>query len=143
MHRWPHEFLFGHGIAHLRSSASTRHCLKCRSPYEEYSGATRLSRRTYLATLTGLPLFKVSSSARDCASRSIKSANLLIRRDLSVPVTFLPHVVLNASRAAATAASMSFDEAIAIAGNVVQRARYVGKGCISIERDSPLRELSR
>lgn len=63
-----------------------------------------------LAILTGLPLFRDSSSASSCASRSMRSASLLMRRERSVPVTFFPQVVLNASRAAATASSTSFAE---------------------------------
>lgn len=66
--------------------------------------------RTYLATLTGFPLLRDSSSASSCASRSIRSASLLRRRDRSNPVTFLPHVVVNAFLAARTATSMSFAE---------------------------------
>ena len=65
---------------------------------------------TYLAILTGFPLLRDSSSASSCASRSIKFASAFKRRDLSKPETFLPHVVFNASRAAATARSMSFAE---------------------------------
>lgn len=65
---------------------------------------------TNLAILTGLPLLSVSSSASCCASRSIRSASLLRSLARSVPVTFLPQVVWNALRAAATAMSMSFTE---------------------------------
>ena len=66
----------------------------------------------YRAILTGFPLLRLSSSASSCASRSMRSASLLISRDRSKPVTFLPQVVLNASRAAETATSMSFSDAI-------------------------------
>jgi len=65
----------------------------------------------YLAILAGFPLLRASSSASSWASRSIRSASLLIRRERSKPVTFFPHVVLKAFRAAATATSMSFSEA--------------------------------
>lgn len=65
---------------------------------------------SYLAILNGLPLFNDSTSASISWSLSIRSANLFRSLDLSKPVTFLPHEVLKALRAAATAMSMSFTE---------------------------------
>lgn len=75
-------------------------------------GWKRQLNQYYLAIRTGLPLSRDSSSASICWSRSIKSASLLISRARSTPVTFFPHVVLNALRAAATAMSISFSDAI-------------------------------
>lgn len=65
----------------------------------------------YLAILTGLPLFNDSSAANSSASRSIRSASLLSKRERSNPVTFFPQEVLNDFRAAVTAMSTSFSEA--------------------------------
>lgn len=45
-------------------------------------------------------------------SRSIRSASLAMSLERSVPVTFFPHAVLNALRAAATARSMSLSVAV-------------------------------
>lgn len=64
----------------------------------------------YLAILEGLPLLRLSRSPNSCASRSMRSASLLISLARSKPVTFFPHVDLKAARAAATAMSMSFAE---------------------------------
>ena len=75
-------------------------------------GAYTHQKRTHRAILTGFPLFSVSSSASSCASRSMRSASLWMSRARSKPVTFFPHVVLNAARAAATARSMSAAEPV-------------------------------
>lgn len=69
-------------------------------------------RDAYRAILRGLPLLRHSSSPSTCASLSMRSASLLIRRERSKPETFLPQAVFSASRAAATAASMSFAEPV-------------------------------
>ncbi len=68
-------------------------------------------RNSHLATRTGLPLLRASSSASSWASLSIKSASLLMSLERSNPVTFFPQDVLKASRAAATAISISFADA--------------------------------
>lgn len=64
--------------------------------------------KAHRAIRIGFPLSSDSSSARSCISRSIRSASLYMSLPRSVPVTFFPHAVLNALRAAATARSMSF-----------------------------------
>lgn len=75
------------------------------------------SRKVYLATLTGFPLLRASSSASSCASRSMRSASLFMSLERSNPVTFFPQVVLNAWRAAATATSISLGEATLLLNN--------------------------
>ncbi len=74
--------------------------------------ASREFESTDRAIFRGFPLLRHSSSPKTCASRSMRSASLLSRRPRSMPVTFFPQVVLNASRAAATATSMSFTEPV-------------------------------
>ena len=97
------------------SSASTRQSLRCQSPWQaELVNATfdRPFHRTDLAILKGFPLLRVSRAASSSASRSMRSASLLINFARWKPLTFLPQVVLKASRAEATARSMSLAEPV-------------------------------
>jgi hypothetical protein len=109
----------------LRNSGDIRYYRRYQNPCSDHFrytiNRTYESNNKYLAIRTGFPLFRHSSCASSCWSLSIRSANLLISLDRWIPVTFFPHVVLNALRAALTARSISFAEAIAIDEFVLSR----------------------
>ena len=81
--------------------------------FDRFSIVQRLELSDYRVTgmSSDLNFQQVKLYGRSCWSRSIKSASLFKSCDLSKPVTFLPQVVLKATRAAFTAASMSFSDA--------------------------------
>lgn len=95
---------------------------------------------THLAILNGFPLFKLSRAANSSASLSMRSASLCIRRARSMPETFFPHVVLKASRAAATAISMSFAEP---GGRTREKMAVVEKEDVGCQRASTLETRAR